>query len=154
MATIDETGQTDDATVTVNTNSLTATLVVEKKVEWGIDSQYVNHPVFEITIGSQLQFWLGDGESQSFELEVGTYSISEQSEGWSTRVLIQGSGYDEEIEGSNVNLELTEDETVTVTFVNRPPDFVIPETPLGTIVILASMLIAYLLQQRKLKLSL
>lgn len=37
-ATIDETGQSDDATVTVSTSSLTATLLVEKKIEGGIDS--------------------------------------------------------------------------------------------------------------------
>jgi PKD repeat protein len=136
--------------VTVSTSSLSATLIVEKKIEWGIDSQYVNHPVFEITLGPQIQFWLGHGESQTFELEVGTYSISEETSGWSTRVLVHGGGYDYEIEGSSVDVKIEEGETITVTFVNRPPDFVIPETLLGTIASLVIMFIIYLLQNKRL----
>ena len=134
--------------VTVSPNI--ATIIVEKKVEWGIDSQYVNHPVFEITLGPQIQFWLGPGEPQTFELEAGTYSISEESGGWSTRVLVHGGSIDYEIEGCSVDVKIEKGETITVTFVNRPPDFVIPETTLGTIASLAIMLIIYLLQNKRL----
>jgi len=128
-----------------------ATLIIEKKVEWGIDSQYVNHPIFEFTLGPQVVFYLGDGESEVFELESETYSISEKSGGWSTKVKIKGGGYDETIQGSHTEVTLEAGETVTVTFINRPPDFVIPEIPLGTILALLTMMTAFALTRKKIQ---
>jgi hypothetical protein len=129
---------------------IVGTIIVEKEIEWGVNSQYYNHPVFEFLLGPQITFWLADGEVAIFDLEIGTYKIEETTPGWSTKIIVKGGGYDLELDGKIVEVNLEAHDTIVITFINRPPDFVIPEAPLGTLLILAMMVVAYLVNNRKL----
>jgi hypothetical protein len=100
-------------------------------------------------------FSLQDGGSQTFEnLPTGTYVIGENdvlTTGWNLYdvEILDSSGGSQWTNPYQVSIDLDPGETVTVTFKNRPPDFVIPEAPLGTVLILAVMFIAYLVNNKQ-----
>jgi hypothetical protein len=148
--------QTDTHTTTVTVKTDTrAQIIVKKEIKWGIDSQYVNDPVFDFTlmktaVGIIDTFSLGDECMKILKVEPGQYQVVENLMGWSTaEILIKGAGYDDVVHGNTGEVTIDECETITITFINRPPDFVIPEAPFGTLLILAAMLIAYLVNNNK-----
>ena len=67
------------------------------------------------------------------------------------KIIIEGGGYDTEIPGPTAEVNLELGEFITITFVNKPPDFVIPENPLGTlgsIVAILGAAVLYLSKQK------
>jgi hypothetical protein len=130
----------------------TCTVIVEKIVDWGIDSNYMDSPLFDFTITNPITaFSLGDGESITFSgLSPGEYVVVEDLMGWMPAEIIRkGGGYDDSSTGNTGAVEIEAGETITITFINRPPDFVIPEMPYGTILSLLAMLTSIVLIQKK-----
>ena len=118
----------------------TCTIIVEKKINWGRYSYYFNDPTFYFDIsviptGVFDSFGLGNGDSKTLsDLDPGIYQVIEELMGWGdAEIKIVGGGYDDTLHGDTAQVEIEEGETITITFINRPPDFVIPETPLGVI---------------------
>ena len=124
------------------------TIIIEKKVDLGVSTEYINSILFEF-IGD-ISGWIGDGEQLTLvDVTPGTYVVTEKNMGWTTSIEIDdpdgGSTYD----GVTTSIDLDDGETVKVTYTNRPPDFVIPETPLGTISSVIAMLGAAILLRNK-----
>jgi hypothetical protein len=136
----------------------TCTIIVEKKIDWGIGSYYYNTPLFDFELSSTLpgfavsEFSLGDGDSRTFpSLEPGKYIVVEDLMGWgNAEIKIKGGSYDDTLHGDTVEVEIEAGDTVTIIWINRPPDYVIPETPLGVMGSLLAMM-AVVLAVQKLK---
>ena len=60
--------------------------------------------------------------------------------GWTTSIVIDDPSGGSSSSGAIATIDLAQGETVTVTYTNEPPEFVIPEFPLGTISTLVVML--------------
>jgi hypothetical protein len=116
-------------------------IIVKKVIDWGYYSQYVEGFDFTFDPSWTDDFTLEHMEQESFTLPPDTYTVTETGmDGWTLfKVTIEGGGYDDEISGPTAEVELEAGETITITFFNRPPDFVIPENPLGTLGSLMAM---------------
>jgi hypothetical protein len=126
------------------------TVIVEKKIDWGINSQYMNGWAFDFYPNWGDMFTLYDGDQYHSTLPQGTYIVIEDiPDGWTTEIKIEGNGWSQDVDGNTAEFNLDPCETVTITFTNRPPDFVIPETPFGTLLILAVMIVAYLMNNKQ-----
>lgn len=132
------------------------TIIVRKEIDWGLESNYTNHPMFNFTIvvrpiGLLYPFSLGDGESMTFSgLSPGEYEVIEDLMGWNpSEIKITGGGYNDTVHGDTVTVEIEAGETITITFINRPPDFVIPEVPWGVLGAMLTMLTALALLVNK-----
>jgi hypothetical protein len=117
-------------------------IIVKKVIDWGYYTQYVQGWDFTFDPSWGISFTLGHMESESFYLTPDTYSVTETDmDGWKLyKVTIEGGGYDDEISGPTAEVELEAFDVITITFYNRPPDFVIPENPLGTLGSIVAML--------------
>ncbi len=117
-------------------------IIVKKVIDWGYYTQYVQGWDFTFDPSWGSSFTLGHMESESFYLTPDTYSVTETGmDGWKLyKVTIEGGGYDDEISGPTAEVELEAGDVITITFYNRPPDFVIPENPLGTLGSIVAML--------------
>lgn len=106
---------------------------IMKVIEWGIDTQHMNEIKFTFESSWTSDFELGDGEYIDFKLDPGSYEITEIVGGWDLdRVRLLG--LDSIIEsGPTIEFYVNHGDQLTITFYNRPPDFVIPETLLGTL---------------------
>jgi hypothetical protein len=132
------------------------TIIVRKEVDWGIGSSYYNCVMFEFSISTEpYSFMLPDGGSQSFDcLPTGLYIIGEKDAsvgGWSLYDvdIIDPDGGSIWINPYQVEIDLDAGETITVTFKNRPPDFVIPEAPFGTLIMVVAMLVAFFIKTNR-----
>ena len=86
---------------------------------------------------------------QYFTAEYPIDPVLDIPDGWTAEIKIEGNGWSEEVDGNTAEFSLGVCETVTITFTNRPPDFVIPEAPLGTLLILVAMIVAYLVNNKQ-----
>jgi hypothetical protein len=117
-------------------------IIVKKVIDWGINSQYMNDFYFDFLFDGSIAFSLGDDEEEIFNVLPGTYPVEEDSPpGWETQVKINDGAA---VPGSSTSVTVGAGETVVVVFINRPPDFKIPENPVGTIATLLPLLIAAL----------
>ena len=118
-------------------------IIIKKVIDWGYYTQYMNGHTFYFDLDwEELNLELEGGSSQKYYLLAGTYSVTEVDIGlWElAHVVIKGGGYDTIIGGPTAVVELDCGDSITITFVNRPPDFVIPENPLGTLGSIAAMM--------------
>ena len=118
-----------------------------KVIEWGINTQYQNEIKFTFESSWTSDFELGDGEYIDFKLEAGSYDITEITDGWDLdRVRLLGLD-SITLSGPTVEFNVNHGDQLSITFYNRPPDFVIPEVLLGTlgslIVMLGVMFLLY-----------
>ena len=123
-----------------------AVIIVEKKVEY--KNSYMTEISFQFNPSWGDKFSLADGESKIFLVEPGTYIISETSNGGGDVSYIINN--DMEKSGKTVEVTLDNFDVVKITFINKPLEFVIPEAPLGTIMITVAMLLAYVLKNKRL----
>jgi hypothetical protein len=124
-----------------------AVIIIKKKVEWPV-SPYINEIIFRFKPSWRSEFELEDGESKIFFVKPGSYCISEiTAGGWKTSYKINCETIKK---GNKVEVSLESFDVVKITFINEPPDFVIPETPYGTLFILAAMVVAYLANTKRL----
>lgn len=107
---------------------------VKKKIDWGYQSQYQNGWKFKFEADWTGDFELEDGESMEWILPPGKYEVAELTPaGWELyEIIVQGTD-DYKIDDGSVEVKLEDGDKITIIFVNRPPDFVIPENPLGTL---------------------
>jgi hypothetical protein len=119
---------------------------IKKVIEWGIDSQYMNDVKFTFESDWTSDFELGDGEYIDFKLAPREYEITEITGGWDLdRVTLLGLDSITE-SGPTVKFYVNVGDQLTITFYNRPPDFVIPETLLGTLgslIVMMGILLLY-----------
>jgi hypothetical protein len=146
----------DKTVIAIFTDQEKSSILVEKKIDWGIDSQYMNHPVFDFyatkTGGGTIDtFSLGDNEIKILtDLEPGEYQIVEDLMGWGTaEIHIKGGSYNHKVDGNTGAVEIEAGEMIVITFINRPPDFKIPEIPFGTLITLLVMMTGYAISRKK-----
>jgi hypothetical protein len=106
---------------------------IKKVIEWGINSQHQNEFKFTFESSWTSDFELGDEEYIDFKLDPGSYDIIEIVGGWDLdRVRLLGED-SITLSGPKVEFNVNHGDQLTIIFYNRPPDFVIPEIPLGTL---------------------
>ncbi|MFC1803980.1 PQQ-binding-like beta-propeller repeat protein [Thermoproteota archaeon] len=118
-------------------------IIIKKEIDWGYLNQYIDDASFKFESSWGEDFWLKEGRKANFKVEPGSYEISEVLNGWSLseRIIEDPSGDSYKLDTDTVILKIAEKEKVTVTFINRPPDFEIPENPLGTLGSLVSLMV-------------
>ena len=69
-----------------------------------------------------------------YDLYPGEYEIVELvPDNWEVEITIDRDGRQVSFFGDTANVKLSTGETITITFTNKPPGFVVPEGALGTI---------------------
>ena len=125
---------------------LLAIITVEKVVNLGLESIYMNDLPFNFE-GDFGPFQLSDGDKRSFTVGVGDYYFCEEDVGWTTEIKLYIDGVFQSVTAARgIQVRAVDPgKTYTLVFVNKPPDFIIPETPWGVIGALLMMLAAVVL---------
>jgi hypothetical protein len=123
-------------------------ITIRKIVEWGYKTKYTDELTFKFQTSWGDQITLKNGEQFQTNLESGVHIVSEVLEnGWDLREISiedpSGGSYKQNPRTGII--DIVENDNVTITFVNTPPDFVIEEAPFGTLSIILIMMLALLI---------
>lgn len=125
-----------------------SSITIKKIVDWGYKTQFEDDTSFTFQSSWDDEFSLENGEQDVTTLQPGIYKISEVLQnGWDlNEIKIEdSSGGSYKQNPNTVIIDIEENDKVIITFVNRPPDFVIPETSFGTLSIILVMIFVLIL---------